>query len=116
MKIKFLLAFLLGFVYFFLFAVLGRLLYLETVHLIFLCLVSGFEYVGIEKLLCLDTYKNKTYFKAGELFCTAVVLPMAVYAVLCAFDADTFSCCAAVSMGTAAYKGIWILIEPTIKK
>lgn len=118
MKLQFKLtvSFVLGCGYFALFVIAGQIVRLEFLQIFFLSLFAGFEYVGIEKLLCLETNNNKTFCKASELFLSAVMLPEALYAVLSIADPDLFSPAASVALGTVIYRGVWLVTEPIIKR
>ena len=105
-----------GGAYFLLFSLLGQIANLKELQLFFLTLFAGFEYVGIEKFLCLDTNNNKVFCKAGELFFCGVVVPCMIYSALSAFNTDLFSPSAIVSLGTIAYRIVWFPIEKWIKK
>lgn len=105
-----------GTVYFALFCLMEKAVDITSLLYLFLMLFSGFVYVGYEKLLCLDTGKNKVYFKGYELYLFTVIVPLAVYACLSAFVGEAFYPAAIVSLGTAAYRLLWFAAEYFIKK
>lgn len=96
--------------YYALFAVLDGLLRLSVGWKVFLIFISGFEYVGIERLLCTDAPDKPAAFTAAEFLCCALAAPLVMYALAAAAGADT-GFAAAAALGTAAYRGIFFAAE-----
>lgn len=101
--------------YFGLFSLLDGIIALNAYFYAFLIFLSGFEYVGIERLFCTPSGERSASFKETEFFCYAVMIPLLAYS-LCAAGSlrlgnISFECSAAVALGTAIYRGIFYIIE-----
>lgn len=104
-----------GIIYFGFFSLLDSIICLNTYLYVFLFFLSGFEYVGIERLLCTASENKPASFGTAEFFGYAVIVPLLVYSVCAAagvrLGTVSLGCSAAAALGTVIYRGIFYVIE-----
>lgn len=104
---KYCLAAVLGTGFFGMFSLLGTVVELTNAALLLLILVSCFETLGVEKLLCLDPVVRPRLFVTRPYLLATLGVPLLFYTIAAAANAGVFAPSAKVCLGTCLFRLIY---------
>lgn len=103
-EFKYFAAVTLSFVFYGMFSLLDVIVGLSDGYILFFVLVSCFEYLGIEKLLCVEPPGKTPLFDRNGFVLSALAAPFFLYCVLAAVRPEVFGTSAKVCLGTVLFR------------